>query len=96
MVTQRGMALLVGLFPFFKNMKIKKYNIVLYSCLLGVACIYVAYLHHEQKEIARLKAEHDKTKRELFETIFHIDSCDMDEIDTETLLYIVNIINRTN
>lgn len=69
---------------------------MLYGCLLGVACIYVAYLHYELKEIAKLKIENDKTKRELFEAIFHIDSCNIDEIDTETLLYIVGIINNTN
>lgn len=58
------------------------------------ACIPFVCLHYGMRETTRLEKELENTKKEIFKVIFEVDSCTMNEIDTETLIYIVNIINK--
>ena len=60
---------------------------------LGVC---ICLIIHLQNCKSRLQNEINKSKRELFEAVFKIDSSSLtdDDIDIETLLYITNIINK--
>lgn len=58
--------------------------------------ICICLIIHLQNCKSRLQNEINKSKRELFEAVFKIDSSSLtdDDIDIETLLYITNIINK--
>lgn len=60
-------------------------------------CVCICLIIHLQNCRSKLQNEINKSKRELFEAVFKIDSSSMtdDDIDIETLLYITGIIDKS-